>query len=183
MKKTYAAADEDTGNDLRPRRNARLRCPGEPEETDDEDHAAHHHGRQSLFGDDFLCLDELGCEDGLRLPRQGDTSGDHAYKDGDERQRRHAKLDPPVSFETERVREEDQVQDTVHQTDVDGHDDEDRLLCHHLRRLQTVLAHQVTELNRVFVELGVQGPVARLLTQASGFLLEDNGREGFLECE
>ena len=84
--KTYAAADEDTADDLRPRRNAGLRSPGEPEESDDEDDAAYHHGREALFRDDFLCLDELGCEDDFGLPCQAEASSDHADEDGDERQ-------------------------------------------------------------------------------------------------
>jgi hypothetical protein len=181
--KTYTAADKYTANDLRPRRNAGLGCPSEPEEADDEDDATHHHGRESLFGYDLLGFVELGCEDDFRLPCQGDASNEYADEDGDERQRTNTGAHPTISFKAERIRKEDQVENSVHQADVNGHDDQDGLSGHHLRRLQTVFLHQVTELDGILVELGVQGPVACLLTQASGLLLEDDGWEGFLECE
>jgi hypothetical protein len=83
---TYATADEDTADDLRPWVDAWLGSPSEPEETDDQDDSADYHGRKTLFGDDFLRFREFRCEDHLGFPSQSAARNEHSNKDGNERQ-------------------------------------------------------------------------------------------------
>lgn len=104
---TYAAADEQARHDLRPGTDGRVAREGEPEEADDEDHGADHHGRQALLGDEFSGAHEFGLEDEFGLPGHVGGGEQDAEEDGDEGERGDAEGDAAVASEANGVGEED----------------------------------------------------------------------------
>jgi hypothetical protein len=81
----YATTDENAADDLRPRINARLRCPCKPEETYDQNDTTGYHCRKTLFRNNFLGFDKLRCEDDFSLLRQGSAGDGYTDEDSDER--------------------------------------------------------------------------------------------------
>ena len=171
--------DGYSGEHLRYPGNVWAAGPRKPEQAGGEDGAAEDHRREALFGYNFAVLLQFARKAGFRHDRDDDDAEDDADGDTEEGEGPHAGVPAALLLKADGVGFEEKVEHPVDGGQIDGDENEDGFHEEHGEGPEEVFRQDLSEVDLVLVDLGVDGPIAGLEPQFLGSSLEDHRGEGF----
>ncbi|KAI3482780.1 hypothetical protein L1887_54458 [Cichorium endivia] len=176
----HAEADQASGHHGRPEADGRIRGPAEPEEGDHQTRSGEHDRVQALLGRHAvhaLLLELVGkaCVLGVEvgdIERHGRTP---AQEEWDEHDARDTCVEAMANGEDDRERLEEQVDHSIHERQVESHDEQHRFLSQHDERLEQGLVEAILPFDRDELDGGLVALVVGLLADPARLLEQDDG--------